>query len=254
MLKLISSKGLLLIVAVCLLTTSLSSCVYFLHTNKRLTILNYPYQANQPSKKLIVLLPGIRGRAATFEQQGVIKRMRKAGIDADIIAVDATFPYYKRRIIIERLRNEVIEPYIENKNYEEIWFVGVSLGGLGSILYSMAEPQSVTGIVLIAPFLGDHAIANEIKSQGGLASWRPGKIKRNDYQRLLWSWLQEYTAADNQLPKLYLAYGREDKYSSSHALLAQVLGEENKYIISGKHEWGVWNKLLDQILEEQILN
>ena len=53
---------------------------------------------------------------------------------------------------------------------DNIWLVGFSMGGLGSLLYLREHPEYIEGVCLIAPFLGDEEIIEEIQAAGGVRS------------------------------------------------------------------------------------
>ena len=56
--------------------------------------------------------------------------------------------------------------------YGEIWLVGVSMGGLGAFFHERAYPAQVTGLILLAPFVGDdRKLLAEIDAAGGAVAW-----------------------------------------------------------------------------------
>jgi pimeloyl-ACP methyl ester carboxylesterase len=71
----------------------------------------------------------------------------------------------------ERLRAEVIEP-AQARGYDDIWLLGVSIGGFGSLLYAGEFPADIRGIVLLAPYLGGSRTPRAIEAAGGLEVWR----------------------------------------------------------------------------------
>ncbi|MFQ5935227.1 MAG: alpha/beta hydrolase [Acidiferrobacterales bacterium] len=203
------------------------------------------------NRSLIVLLPGIRDQLDKYERQGFVDALRNRGLAIDLIAVDAHFGYYTERSIVERLKVDVVEP-AKAQGYNKIWLVGVSLGGLGSLLYSMHYPNDVEGALILAPYLGESDLISEIAQAGGPANWQPGTLSEEVGFRELWAWLKNYNSDNNDLPLLYLGYGRWDKFETAGSLLASILPPEHVYVISGLHNWWTWRKLWGKALDEEI--
>ena len=81
---------------------------------------------------------------------------------------------------MNRLREDVIGP-ARSGGYSTIWLVGISLGGLGAGLYTGHYPGDVASLVLLAPFLGEAPIIEEIAAAGGVRTWNPGEMATSDY-------------------------------------------------------------------------
>ncbi len=203
---------------------------------------------------LLVLLPGAYDKPEDFIRQGFVDAVRVRGIAVDIALVDATVPYYRERNIIERLDADVIGP-ARARGIRHVWIAGISIGGLGSLIYSEDKRGVVDGLLLIAPYLGERSIAAEVSASGGLANWSvPGAIPADDDDRRLWQWLKlltrpSSTAATAPLPTVYLGYGVDDRFAASHHLLAEALPVDHVFTAAGGHDWpawrAVWAKLLD---------
>lgn len=194
------------------------------------------------TKSLIVLLPGRRDRPEDFQRFGWGELARKAGVDARIVAADAHMGYYTRRTVIERLRQDVIAP----SGAERVWLVGISLGGTGSILYSIEHPEDVDGITLFAPYLGEEGLRKEIEAAGGLSGWNPGDT--TDFQRRMWAWFK----AGPEIP-VYLGWGERDGFAPMNALLARSLPPERVFTVEGGHDWRAWTKLWERFLGSSLL-
>jgi pimeloyl-ACP methyl ester carboxylesterase len=193
---------------------------------------------------LIVFLPGRGDQAEDFERRGFLAAARSAGLAADVLAVDAHLAYYQKRVIVERLWEDVVVP-ARARGYQRLWFVGISLGGLGSLLLAQYHPEAPAGLFILAPYLGDEGLAHEIESAGGLARWT-GAPSRDDF-RGLWGWLRG-DAAGEPRPRLWLAYGESDRYAYGHRLLAATLPKEQVLVTAGKHDWTAWSRLWSQFL------
>ena len=232
-----------LIVAVILF----SGCAYF--ANKPLKILSYVDVNGTSHKNLFVFLRGLGGSHRSFEKEGLVEATRQRGIAFDMVAPNAHFAYYAKRTLIERLRKDVILP-AKKKGYENIWLVGFSMGGLGSLLYVREHPEDISGICLISPFLGDDDIIDEINKNGGLRSWTPGDYApEDDWEKMLWHWIKIKVATGNT-PPIYLGFGNNDTYAEAQQLLSTALPENHITQRKGAHDYetfkALWRSFLDR--------
>ena len=78
--------------------------------------------------ELIVFLPGIGDVLEDFELNGFADAVRESSTPADLVVADVHFGYYARASVLERLREDVIEP--AKSCYTTISLAGISLGGL----------------------------------------------------------------------------------------------------------------------------
>ena len=193
---------------------------------------------------LVVFLPGRGDRAEDFEERGLLAAARKAGLEADVLAVDAHLGYYYKRVIVDRLWADVVLP-ARARGYRRLWVVGISLGGLGSITLAQEHPDAVAGILAIAPYLGEPDLTREIEAAGGLARWE-GAPSERDF-RGVWGFLRGY-ATGHQRPPLWLAYGSSDRYAYAHRLLASALPGDRVLVAPGGHDWKAWDPLWAEFL------
>jgi pimeloyl-ACP methyl ester carboxylesterase len=230
-----------------LLITMLGGCAMF--ARSPLDVLIYANAGEtEASQRLFVFMRGMGGSHRSFEQEGLVADVRDRKLPFDMAAPNAHLGYYTSRTLIQRLKTDVIDP-ARQKGYEEIWLIGFSMGGLGSMLYLMEHPEDITGICLIAPFVGYRSIINEIEAAGGVRKWDPGTYEAGkDWPRMLWEWIKT-SVADQPAKKVYLGYGSEDYYVNGHHLLAQVLPPERVYAIDGGHDYPtfitLWHMFLD---------
>lgn len=201
---------------------------------------------------LLVMLPGSYSLPQDFVQEGFVQAVRERRIAADLVLVDAHVGYYADRSIVDRLRADVIAPALA-QGYTRIWLVGISIGAFGALIYDQAQPQGITGVVLLGPYLGKRALGEEIRAQGGLRSWRApvGALDPDDIDDIVWRWLQPYArdASPPNRPALYLGYGRDDRFVFSDRLLAAALPPERVFETDGGHDWGPWLALWRQQLD-----
>lgn len=220
---------------------------------------------NSKHDQLYVFLPGNGDSPDAFDENGLVQAVTARGSAIDMITVDAHLGYYMEGTIFKRLKEDIIEP-AKARGYKRIWLIGNSLGGFGSISYARQYPGDITGVVLLGPFLGDKKICQEIKDAGGLQSWEPGDIPDNSkegWEKQLWKWMKDARQQqnfwhwvknceeENSCPsRIYLGYGKNDRFSYGQKLLAEGLPQENVFAIDGGHNWSTWKKLWNIILEE----
>lgn len=203
------------------------------------------------AKCLVVFLPGFGDGPDVFRDHGFLDALAEHHLAVDTIAAGATFGYYTRRILFERLEKDVLEPAWRRKTYAETWLIGVSMGGLGALLTARDEPR-ITGLFLVAPYLGDDDVFAEIERAGGLDRWNPPAIAEGDYQRPLWSWLRGAVKDQARRP-LYLGAGEKDHLGRGHRLLAAALPPDHVYRTPGGHDWGPWQALFHDFLDHAEL-
>jgi pimeloyl-ACP methyl ester carboxylesterase len=196
------------------------------------------------SRSLVVLLPGRFDRPEDFAHSGFGELAKRYGVRARIVSADAHLGYYMERTVVERLREDVIAP-AKAQGVERIWLAGVSLGGTGSILYSIEHPEDVSGITLIAPFLGEKEVQKEIEAAGGLRGWTPpNPLDPTDFQRRMWIWLQR---PEPKIP-VYLGWGTRDRFARIDGLLGAVLPPDRVFTTPGGHAWKPWRALWEKFL------
>jgi pimeloyl-ACP methyl ester carboxylesterase len=209
----------------------------------------YDIQVNSKKEILIVFLPGRGDTASHYIDNGFPAAVREKNLPVDMVSVDAHIGYYMKEILVERLAADIIQPAIV-QGYKNIWLVGISMGGIGALLYAQQHPDHITGIVAIAPYLGDNKILDEVAAAGGLSDWPARPVKGMDYQRKLWIWLKGYVIDPGSRPSLHLLYGKQDHLVKGHRLLLDVLPAERVIAIDGDHKWISWKILWAELLQE----
>jgi pimeloyl-ACP methyl ester carboxylesterase len=181
---------------------------------------------------LFVMLPGADMHAEEFQANGFLD-----GTNAvDRIAVETGMECYLDEISVQRLEDEVIAP-ARARGPVRIWLVGISLGGMGALLYAQAHPGRIAGVILLAPFIGSRGLIAEVERAGGLRHWRARDLATPE--RRLLSWL----GRGETLPAVHLAYGIDDRFSAAHRLLADLLPPERVVTAPGGHDWPTWCRL-----------
>jgi hypothetical protein len=207
---------------------------------------------SQPAQCLFVFLPGMGDRAETFEQRGFVAALRERSLSADVRAADATFGYYRKSTFLDRLSADVVGP-VTSRGYREIWLVGPSMGGFGSLFYARPNAAQVTGVLAIAPFLGEREVIGEIVAAGGLKNWRaPPPVQtldQDNYQFELWRWLKAATQGQEPAPLIFLGYGKADSLAMPNGLLAAELPPSRVFLEEGAHKWTVWRPIFERFLD-----
>ena len=202
---------------------------------------------------LVVMLPGRGGRPEDFAVARFPEMAAEAGVAADFVAADLRLAYFLRQKAVDRLHGDVIGP-ARARGYRQVWIVGVSLGGSGALLYVQQHPAEISGLLLIAPYLGEPALAREVDAAGGLARWTPAAVPpRDDFGRPLWAELKRCMPGGERALPLYLGYGEHDRFAFPDGLLAAALPSEHVFRPPGHHDWATWTRVWRMFLASGAL-
>ncbi len=213
--------------------------------------------ATSGPRALIVFLPGAQEVPQDIVAQGFVRMLRERRIAADVIVADSHLGYFRNRVVLERLEVDVIAP-ARARGYEALWLAGISLGGLGALLYAshaddVVRPP-VSGVMAIAPFLGEQPVIDEVIAAGGLMAWQPPEpIGERDFSRRLLRWLRGYGMAGVPRPPLYLGYGDRDGFAEKNAMLGRVLPADRLIVAPGGHTWAPWKTIWARMLDSAPL-
>ncbi len=229
----------------------LSGCVFW-GGREPLETLTYRFGPSC-SESAIVFLRGRGGSPEDFAENGFVDEVLRRRLPYDMMAPNAHFGYYFSRTLVPRLKQDVIDP-AKAGGYRRVWLVGASMGGLGALMYLRSHPEDVEGVYLISPFLGLNGMIKEIAKSGGVRSWSPGEYDpEDDWNRMLWDWLKQYSENPSAWPPIYLGYGTEDRFHSAHRLLGQILPAERVYETQGGHTPEAMKKVWDLFLDGENL-
>jgi pimeloyl-ACP methyl ester carboxylesterase len=195
----------------------------------------------------LVMLPGAKNTPQQFLEYGFIHALRERDLAVDAMVLDAHEDYYLDRNDIEKLLLESFDA-VKARGYQRIWFAGISLGGLGSILCTLRRRADVEGVLLLAPFLGTRGIVAEVAAAGGLA----GLARQAESEDMEIRFLAELGAAlvDENFPWIYLGYGLQDRFLGASELLAACLPPHRVLTIPGGHDWETWSRLWEGLLDK----
>lgn len=215
-------------------------------------ILSVP--AARPAQRLVVVLPGRGDSLDSLARTGIAQTIQAQWPDADVILTGLTMPFYRQGLATQRLHDELLAP--ARDRYGEVWVVGISLGGLGALLYDRAYPGTIDGILLISPYLGDKPLYREIQAAGGLARWQPGParpIGAENFRRELWRSIRQWAEHPQRANSVWVAYGDRERFRDRIRLLAGQLPPDHVFELPGHHNWTLWRPAVQTLLEHASL-
>lgn len=202
-------------------------------------------------QRLVVVLPGRGDGLAGLQRAGIAQAIQSQWPDADVVLSGLAMGYYLQGNAITRLHEEVIAP-ARARGYREVWLLGASLGGLGALMYDAQWPGTVDGIVLMAPYLGEKPLLDEIAAAGGIAQWDagpvPAQVNGDNFQRELWRYLQTWPRDPVRARNAWLAYGDRDYLRDTMPSLVPLLPASHVMVRSGGHAWTVWVPAVKDVL------
>lgn len=200
--------------------------------------------------ELVVFLPGRWSRVEEFEREGFFEIARKRWPDARLVAADLHLGYYKNQSMARRLHEDVILP-ARRSGVKRVRLVGVSMGGLGALVYDAEYAGQADELILLSPFVGEEDALREIEASGDLMKWRPEPPAKSDFSRKLWLKLRENRLVEGGATKVLLGCGNEDKLAASNRLFArEFLGSNEQEWIPGGHDWPTWRLLFESLIRK----
>jgi hypothetical protein len=207
--------------------------------------------APRKAQRLVVVLPGRADDVTGLQRSGIAQAVQLAWPDADVVLTGLALGYYMEGQAEQRLHKEIIEP-ARKRGYSQVWLVGASLGGMGALMYDRAYPNQVDGLVLLAPYLGEKPLLQEIAAAGGVARWQPPPVPpvvdADNFQLELWRHLQTWSRPSGARRNVWVAYGDKDYLRGALPLLAPLVPPEHVLVPPGSHDWEVWSPVTREIL------
>ena len=216
-----------------------------------------PEAGGTRAPNLLVMLPGAYEQPENFFHQGFVQAVRTRQLPVDVMVVDAHASLYMAQTVLSQLREEVIVPARE-QGYAAIWLLGISLGGMGALLYTASHPDDIAGVVALAPYLGPRHISVAAERAGGLQVWPtpayPPPEDALDWR--LWRWIKaQVMPADPAAPvapegpTLFWGYGETDRFAHGHRVVARAMPPERLAVSAGAHDWPTWQDLWLQLID-----
>ncbi len=201
-------------------------------------------------KTLVVVLPGRHDNVEVMQKFGVAQAIHAGWPEVDVQLTSATMAYYTDGGLATRSREELLAPAQAN-GYQRIILMGASMGGMGSLIVDQANPGMIDHLVLMAPYLGEQELLEEIQAAGGISAWQPGPVPavtdKSNFQRELWRHIQTFTRDDASRNRVWLAYGAADSLAKTVPVIAPALDAEHLYEREGGHKWVVWNAAASEV-------
>jgi pimeloyl-ACP methyl ester carboxylesterase len=195
----------------------------------------------------IVLLPGAYHALEEFITAGFDQALRERALAVELILAAPELAHLNDRGWLAQLRAELIAPARARAD-GPLWLGGISLGGYMALRYAAEGIDELDGLCLLAPYLGSRIIAAEIAAHGNVANWQVPALADDDDDRRIWRFVQRL-AVMHGAPRIFLGYGREDRFADTQRLLSDALPAACSCVIPGGHDWPVWRALWDRFLD-----
>jgi pimeloyl-ACP methyl ester carboxylesterase len=195
----------------------------------------------------MVWLPGAYHAAQDFVAAGFAEAVRTRRLALDLTFVDLELAHVGDRGALQRLRSDLV--LTARAEGVAIWLGGISLGGMFALDYAASYPDELDGLCLLAPYLGNRMLTSEIARAPGLSAWQPGELAQIDEERRIWGYIKSRRADSRPL---YLGFGRDDRFSAAHELLAATLPADSIDVIAGGHDWSTWSRLWENFLDARF--
>jgi hypothetical protein len=236
----------------------LSGCIAMRSSEGPMRILEDRLACTERPSTLIVFLPGIREVPEDIVREGFVKELRDRNIQADMQILDSHYGYFKKLEIVDRLEKEVML-LARAKGYSNVWFVGISLGGFGTLIHGASQAKlpnanpklTYDGFFVMAPYMGEKRVWSKIQ-EAGFEKWQAPT--ESDFSVDLWRWLANYTKPkQSALPNAYIGYGTEDSLMPPNRLFGSILPQDRHLQVAGGHDWPPWKALWAQWLDKAPL-
>jgi pimeloyl-ACP methyl ester carboxylesterase len=208
------------------------------------------YPAPETPERMVVMLPGIGDSLKDLEDRHVAAVIQRIWPHADVVLTGLTFAFYKQGHAAQRLQDDVIARYPRQSH--DLWLAGISLGGMGALLYDRRYPDRAKGMLLLSPYLGEPDTMNEIRAAGGLARWNPGPretLNKNNFSQQLWRYIKGLAKRPARANTMWLAYGSHDRMRHADNMLAPQLPPGHTIVLPGHHNWKLWLRSLPALLK-----
>ena len=203
-----------------------------------------------PERVLLVMLPGAGIAAEDFAAHGLVAAAQRSLAALEVVALRPDLDLYLEGNIAPVLHEDIIAPALAS-GIRRIWLLGISLGGMGALLYASGYPDCVEGLVLLAPFLGTHGTIAELSRAGSLDQWAAGGSGATAPERQLLGWLQAHLRTRATSPRVFLGHGAQDRFAAGHRLLAAELPASQVVLVEGGHDWRAWSEAWAVLLDRK---
>ncbi len=214
-----------------------------------------PQRVHDEPAPLVIVLPGRGDSLERLRAAGVAEAIQRGAPQAEVLLTGATLAYYLDGGLVRRLHEQIVTPELA-RGRREIWLVGFSMGGLGAMMYERTHPRQVRGLMLIAPYLGDRKLIQEIRDAGGPAQWQagpePAALDRDNVSREQWRMVGRWTREPALAARIWLACGVEDSFLPAARMIAPYLPNAQVLETPGAHRMAVWVPMLVTLFERAL--
>lgn len=223
----------------------LASCATLEGTQALIPVETIAARAAGDGKRMVIVLPGRGDDLAALKATGIAALIQESLPDAEVVLVGLTFPYYTEGRSAQRLHDEIVLP-ARQRGRRDIYRAGASMGGMGVLLYEREYPNQLSGLVLMAPYMGDASLIDEIRAAGGLRRWSagpvPGQLNGDNVGREEWRVAQSWLDNPGRARSVWLICGQGDQFHPAAQMLASLLPARNYFAPEGGHSWRVWKE------------
>ena len=202
------------------------------------------------AERVVVMLPGRGDDLGGLQKQDTAQLIQSEWPDADVVLTGLTMPYYTGGVAAKRLHDEVIAP-LKARGYRQIWLAGISLGGMGALLYDHDYPGDVDGLLLLSPYLGKGDVQDEIREAGGVAAWQPGPaqpVGPKTFTREMWRSIKQWSDHPARQNSVWVVYGEDERLRKPIELMTPQLPAPHVMMLPGHHNWTLWKPAMHQLL------
>lgn len=204
---------------------------------RALQVQHVSWRAGRQAPTLLILLPGAYDQPQDFITHGFPATVHARGAAVDFRLVESDLTSVADGTLAHRLHTQVVAP-ARTEGYQRIVLGGISIGGLTALVHADHYPDTADGLVLLAPYPGNRSITQEIARSGGLTLWQTGELAATDDEKRGWRALRRL--AQRGPETVWLGYGRDDRFSSGLAMMAETLPPPRVHTVTGGHDWPTW--------------
>ena len=239
--------------SILLVVAALTGCVTIGDADKPISSIAVPATQASAEHALVIVLPGFGADAKDLQKHGIADAVHKHWSEADVLLTSATFAYYTRHNIISRLDEDVVGP-ARRQGYKQIWLAGASVGAMGVLFYEYAHPGEMTGLVLLAPWLGSSGTLDEIRNADGVRGWDAGSVPAavddDNYQHELWRVVKRWSDDRASAARVWMICGTDDRMLPTARLLAPAIPRSHYLELPGGHHWDTFVAATGKIIEQ----
>lgn len=203
------------------------------------------------SDTLVIFLPGRGDGLDAFERAGFIDILHQSDPQVDSVVIDSHVGYYLDSSFPEKVYRDVLVPFQE-QGYRHFFLVGISMGGYGALWINHEHGELISGMVLLAPYLGSETLIESIVASGGVHSWRSQFGHKPGNDELVWFWIDDLRqGGSEETGKVILAIGQRDRFKHAAQLLSISIPNTLTFNNGGGHNWKTWKSLWLEITKSQ---